>query len=201
MDKHSELELKFKADGIDFKVFNKYMLKHAGFNSSKIYTASPDVYYKQGDSVIRHRQNGENGGELTVKQRKDDDSIVDRVEIDLKFAEGTTERDVTAFLLATGWVERLDLNKWSHIYTVRRNGITSILAFYTVEEYSGLEVNPPRDFIEVEIDKENEISEQQALDELNWWKKDLQFNLGLGEPINQSLYEIYTGERYVKKSA
>ena len=192
MNPHEELEIKFKADGVDFKSFNTYL--NNNFNKiKKRHVTCPDVYYIKDKDVVRHRYS-EDAGELTIKQRKSSESTLDRLEIDLKFHKDVTKENVEAFLVALGFKVKFILNKDSYIYHIirRESGIESVLAYYTV----GTNDNDIKSFIEVEIEKSNNINKAEAFKELKWWNKELKFNVGVGTPLNESLYEIYSGEKY-----
>ena len=112
--KHRELELKFEADTVDLEVFKKWCF---GLEPEEyLHTGGPDVYYSQGPNVLRHRNNGEGAGELTVKRRTSRKTTTDREEIDLRFAAHVTVEDVEKFLQATGWKPMFTVIKDCHMF-------------------------------------------------------------------------------------
>lgn len=190
--KHSELERKFGADHVSPIQFHLWCEKHhpVGHKDTKY----PDVYYRRGTSVIRHRKLPKNGGELTVKQRKNATDSTDRLEIDLKFAEGITHEDVAAFVKATGWEEVLELDKhFSEVYWFAHLGAEVAVSLYKVEDKATGET---RQMLEVEIEKGAPVTQEEALRLLGIWCGVIAEDLGLAEPLNDSLYEIFTGQRY-----
>src|SRR5579859_6060410 len=95
MDRHSEVEVKFRADKVSLEQYHKLMHgKDTGCQPEKYVVArGRDTYYRIHGSVLRYRDDG-GGGVLTYKQRKSDDSIMDRIEIDLPLSEEVQSKDV-----------------------------------------------------------------------------------------------------------
>lgn len=185
MDPHSELELKWAADNVDIRDFLYLIILKKAYQY--VHVARPDIYYKNGDSVVRHRHS-EGAGELTSKHRKSATSITDRVEIDLKFADGLSYRDVEAFLKSTNWSVNLELDKDAHVIWVEENGVIVTLSIYKVNTKGAYDF---RTFIEVEVEKSNDITPTHALNVLHGWKDFLTVEFGLDKPLNSSLYEIF----------
>ena len=131
MDRHYELEFKFLADHVDPGAFKSWCMSlgPTRFNSA----AFPDVYWRRGDNVVRHRLLWGGAGELTVKRRKSADSITDRQEIDLRFSPETTPQDVSAFLLAAGWALEFTLQKHFSYPFWFKHGDASIVVLVTGE--------------------------------------------------------------------
>jgi cell division protein FtsW (lipid II flippase) len=40
------------------------------------------------------------------------------------------------------------------------------------------------------------VTPEHAKKRVNAWVKEMQVKFGLGEPLNESLYEIYSGKKY-----
>lgn len=193
--KHSELEYKFPAECVEPHAFIGWCMSKGP--ESYLHVISPDVYYTQGDNVLRHRWLG-GAGELTVKQRKSKDSTWNRLEINLHFANDTTLDDVTKFLLASGWKKCLSLIKEAHIFFFELVGKPKVsVVTYDVgrkkEGVDGLVENYR--FIEVEIENGN-ISTQEAKAYLDEWRREITKWFKIKPPLNLSLFEIYTGKRY-----
>jgi len=192
VDKHSELELKFAADHVDpvkFKAWGMAM-RPTRFNSA----CYPDVYYFRGDNVVRHRLLS-GPGELTVKRRKRVDSITDRQEIDLTFAPLVTAADIAAFLLAAGWEVAFTLQKhFSYPFWFKHVDAHVVVSLYEVERTDTRET---RRFLEIEVDKDSEVSDIAARNLLNLWASTAADEFDLGVPVDLSLYELYSGRRYL----
>jgi hypothetical protein len=191
MDKHSELELKYEACHVTEMAFQLWCVQHHPVAYQA--TSFPDHYYRRGTSVVRHRMSG-GAGELTTKQRKSEDSVTDRIEIDLKFSHDTTENDVKAFIKATGWQHEVSLHKhFSHVYWFKHAAAKLALSLYEVEEVPAGRISR---MLEIEIEKDSNITDVEANALLKMWSSVLTEDFDLGMPLDRSLYEIYTGKRY-----
>jgi|SRR6185436_20630860 len=187
---HNEIEAKLAANGVDLANFMIWCESKSPERYK--FVNSPDYYYNQNGHVVRHRVNSQTNHELTVKKRKSNNSTRDRLEIDLKFAENTTADDVKAFLLATGFELELPLRKEAHIYWFKEGKTHLSVVIYDVfcEGFSD------RRFIEVEAEKGSDVSVDHAKKRVNAWVKDIQDCFGVNDPLNDSLYELYTGNKY-----
>lgn len=191
---HRELEIKLDADEVQVEQFKQWCF---GRSPSKyLHVIGPDTYYVQGKNVLRHRQNGEGAGELTVKRRTSKKSTKDRLEIDLRFDQGTSQDDVTRFLVATGWAPQFTVIKDCHIFWFedRKPGVEVVLYDVRCIYVSGKETSPRR-FAEVEIHKADSNS-SRALSTLKEWERDARAVFSFGETQSESLFEIYSGKRY-----
>jgi len=205
MDRFSELEYKWDATGVPVDHFAAWAMNQSPFKYRRI--KAPDYYWVQGENVIRHRHDV-GAGTLTVKGRKSSESITDRVEIDLQFGPSVKDKDVPAFLEATGWQMQLWLAKDAHIFWFSPKHasspqFTSTVALYDVnlvftttgKHLAMLPASPMR-FLEVEIEKTSSIDGKRAQDALNLWRDMLTNEFKLVRPLNLSLYEIFSGKRY-----
>jgi len=196
-DKHSELELKWAADHVEPNAFRAWVTTLDP--TSYITDANPDIYLCHGDNVVRHRW-GAGAGQLTVKLRKSKVSITDRVEVDLNFAPDIKPADVTAFLLAAGFKRTLTLFKtFAHVFWLEDNGSPITLALYEVEqldERTRKRINRRR-FLEVESEKGSKLSDIEARHLLEDYRTLLTQQFDLKKPLTESLYEIYSGKRYL----
>jgi adenylate cyclase class IV len=191
---HRELEVKLDAQGILIDDFKEWAFRL--IPSKYLHVVGPDTYYTQGKSVLRHRQNGEGAGELTVKRRTSKKSTRDRLEIDLRFDSSTTQDDVTRFLLATGWEQKFTVIKDCHIfwYEDTKPGVEVVLYDVRCVLPSGKETDSRR-FIEVEIHKADSLM-PNALTTLKDWEASVREVWSGLETMTESLYEIYSGKRY-----
>jgi len=194
MDKHCEIEAKFRADNIGVAEFLKYLTNNhvLQLQGYKV-VAGTDTYYTQGDSVVRHRHDGRRDTSVfTVKRRKSTTSIKDRHEIDLPLDASVTIKDARAFLRMTGWVESFSIEKCSYIAHVKKDSHTACLALYDVWDMNLPEHEQGSNrFLEVEIEKDSSCSPEQAEAILDTWIDDMREALDLNAPLNESLYEIY----------
>lgn len=192
MERHSELELKFSAEEVAVGRFRVWCmgLDPVGYKTR----AYPDNYYCNGDAVVRHRGWPLPGGELTVKRRKSACSIVNRQEINLQFAAEVSQGDVVAFLEATGWtLDFILLKHFSHVFWFKHGEATICVSLYEVERADTKET---RRFLEVEIERDSEVTEATARELLDLWGGAAAHEFDLDEPMTDSLWEIYSGRRY-----
>lgn len=191
-DIHSEVELKFDASGVDQSSFMAFCLAHKPFRY--IRAISPDVYWEQGENVVRHRHKFQGGaGELTVKRRRSKTSTQDRMEVDLTFSHETTKEDVEKFLEGSGWARCFTLKKDAHIFYFDGGSCPVTVVLYTVVMEGE---DRERVFLEIEAEKGTRTSISQAKRLVRSWRRALETEFKLGKPLNDSLYEIYSGKRY-----
>jgi hypothetical protein len=197
----SEIEVKYNGGGVSLDSFLDWCLARRPVRYERI--QGPDVYYEQGDNVVRHRHQAGVGGEITVKKRKGARSITDRLEINLRFEAGTSIDAVDAFLRATGWTPAFKLAKDAHIFWFESGQEKATVVIYQVARETLDEGGQPRltdckRFVEVEIESSSNLSERGKKDALRRWRTLLiEAFPELGEPLNDSLYEIYSGKRYL----
>lgn len=191
---HNEIEAKLAADNVEPQDFLRWMYQQPHIELYK-HIISPDEYYECGSSVVRLRGATTDRFELTVKKRKSDGSTRDRLEIDLHFAPGTTPDDVRAFLEATGYKKAFTITKEAHIFWVKlTEAVEASFVIYDVwQNKNRLDY---RRFIEVEIEKGSDITPDTAKRHIRSIVKTMQQEFKLGEPLNESLYEIYSGKKY-----
>ena len=193
---HSEIEYKWSADHISPEAFGLWCQRQSPVSYSR--TSCPDVYYSQGDNIVRHRWSG-GAGELTCKQRKSSRHITDRFEVDLTFPESLTTTDITEFLRLSGWKRFFTLFKdRCDVFMFENDRIGTCVALYGVEKLNektrrceGL-----RYFLEVEIVKGSNFSDEDARLLLEEWRTRLEVAFNLGTPLTLSLLEIYSDRRY-----
>lgn len=209
MDRHSEIELKFSADGVSLRDYHNFIVS-VSVAEEKVANkkcrilkykrvSGKDTYFNLGGQALRFREDGERESELTYKQRKSNTNISDRVEINLPFRKGVSHYDVRSLLGYLGAEEDFCIEKTSYIYHVQglvRNQGSGVelqyygatLALYDVTDEDGNQ----RRFLEVEVDSDSTCSPEAGLKVLDRWKRLIQNHLKVKGPLNQSLYEIYT---------
>jgi adenylate cyclase class IV len=195
ISEHDEIEAKLAADKIDLQIFKSFVWSTAEVEKF-LHVIGPDRYYESGVNVVRHRQDRQDGRhELTVKRRKSDISTRDRVEIDLHFGKKTQPNDVDAFLRAVGFSHVFTLIKEAHIFWLRVSP-NLILTCVLYDVWREDEPTYRRRFIEIEAEKGSDVSPETAKKHVRRWVNMLNNEFDLGEPLNDSLYEIYSGKRY-----
>lgn len=199
---HSEIEHKYEGEDVSDNAFAvACQLRQP---ERFLHVSGPDAYYEQGTNVIRHRLSG-GAGELTVKRRKSTDSTEDRQEIDLFFSPKNSIIDVQAFLAATGWNRTFTIMKDCRIYWFPPEASeqfggkaeVSVVLYDCWRVGDGRDGEDRRRIVEVEIEKGSKVSKKVARSILLGWRDFLIANgVRLGDRINDSLYEMYSGKKY-----
>jgi hypothetical protein len=197
--KHLELEVKFEAKDVNEDEFLKWSILRRPIKY--VNSSCPDVYYINNNSdVVRHRW-GSEAGTLTVKQRKSLKSITSRVEVDLEFAPGIEIPDITKFLESSGWKKTLTIYKDRvHVFWFEENDAIITLSLYSVKKLheKTQKCSKPRHFMEAEIEKGSNITDEAAGVLLENWKNELTTTFSLDKPMNLSLFELFSGRTYKK---
>jgi len=191
----NEIEAKLAADHVNIEAFKKWMFTNRNIEKF-VEITSPDTYYEQGDRAVRQRGDDDDAHhELTIKLRKNENSTRDRVEIYLKFSPDTSAFNVRCFLEAAGFKRVFTLTKTAHIFWVRHSdNFKMSYVIYDVWKVGGLD--KPRRFIEVEAEKGSNVTVETAKRRVREAVRELRDMFALGEPLNDSLYEIYSGKKY-----
>lgn len=199
---HNEIEAKLlvgtAGDGykVDVDAFKLYVNTNYEVLRYEV-VGGVDDYYESGLNVVRHRKDRTAGHrELTVKKRKSAGSIRDRLEVDLYFSPKTTDDDVDAFLRATGFTHVFTLAKQAHIFWVRLSPrLNASIVIYDVQVEGEPATN--KRFVELEAEKGSTISVDRAKRYINEGVTKLRAAFTqVDEPLNESLYEIYSGKAY-----
>lgn len=191
VSEHQEIEAKFAADSVSADVFRAYCNAHLQVIEYKLVEEAPDDYYKSGANVVRERHGPH---ELTVKRRKTESSTRDRQEVDLHL-DRDKPKDVAAFLEAVGFQKVFRLVKTAHIFWARLSpNLVGTVVWYQV--WRADKPQERRVFVEVEAEKGSDVTPDTAKRHVREQVKALQDEFKLAEPLNESLWEIYSGERY-----
>jgi len=195
LSEHDEIEAKLVADHVSVNDFKKFMAAYSDMEEFRR-IVSPDRYYECGPNVVRVRgvDNDHDRPELTVKKRKSEASTRDRLEIDLRFDKDIKIKDVIAYLTATGYVPSFTIEKESHIFWI--NLTEDVTATFVIYDVWLTGETKKRRFIEVEIEKNCDVTVETAKRHLRAQVKMLQDQFKLAEPLNESLWEIYSGKKY-----
>lgn len=191
MDKLVELEAKFEVPHLTTMRVAEWA-ETIEPSPDVLHVVGVDTFYSGNGIVLRHRraspENGSHGGApaLTYKCRRRPGDIRDRIEIDLFLDESVKEETVAAFVEVMGLKEHFTILKESQIYHYCLENCTIVMALYDV-----IHMGKIRRFLEIEIDKESGISDEKAAELLQGWIDNAQVALGVGDPLNQSLYEMY----------
>lgn len=192
-----EIEYKFKADHISWEEFEKFINKNRigtfKIINKQLFTGFDD-YYKLGLSVVRHRFGGASN-QLTVKLRKSKKSILNRIEQDLNFSKKTSVKDVGNFLIFSGYKLKFSLKKRAIVLWLENEA----KVHFTMVLYEVFALNNPnkkRRFLEIEVEKSNDLTQDVAELELGILKHLLSKKMNFKKPLNKSLYEIFSGKSY-----
>lgn len=213
MDRYSEVEVKFAGDGIEPDRLQRLVDAVCSdpdaatvYRVGKYRTArGTDIFYSVGTGVVRFRKdsirvdrqyNPDGSSRLgpshvsacfTVKQRKTEASLLDRKEVDL-WVGPQEEADVDAFFGLLGGKRLFAIDKDYHVWNLSAGGVHVCVAMYDVCRPDGSE---RRRFIEAEVERESTCLPHAGRAILNSWIVQLQADLGVGEPVNASLLELY----------
>lgn len=191
-DQHSEIEVKLDASAVDRGSFLLFCASR--FPDRYISIKGPDWYWQQGDNVVRHRHSEHGAGELTVKRRRSTSSTLNRLEVDLMFANGQKVEDVETFLEASGWKRSFGLFKHADIFYFDDCPVPMTIVYYKVCRIDPNE-RDWRYFVEIEAAKGSSATVKESMAAVDEWRHVLQKSFRLGDPVNESLWEIYTGKR------
>lgn len=193
ISEHNEIEAKLAADGVGEGFFKRYVMENYDVEIFKS-IVSPDDYYESGPYVLRHRRDPGGKHELTVKRRKSEGSTRDREEIDLFFQDRTRHEDVAALLRAVGFTRAFTITKEAQIFWIQLTpNVRASIVMYDCWS----DIDPvKRRFVECEVEKGSDVTVDTAKRHIRSLVKALQDEFKLGEPLNESLYEIYSGRRY-----
>lgn len=183
--KHTELEIKLDASGITPEQFLPWAF--AKVPEAYLKVSGPDYFYRQGDNIVRVRVPPNEPMQLTVKKRRSQQSIKDRLEVELEVRKNSTFEDVDVFLTSLGFEKDLYLEKQAYIFWYK-NGKQEMVVSYYVAKCN----NETKAFIECEVEKESEITLDTGKRYLKKWTDDINssFNTEL-QPLNKSLYEYF----------
>jgi adenylate cyclase class IV len=200
ISEYNEIEAKLDAGNVLSKEFRVWVNQ---FDVERYECVTgPDHYYEtSGGEVVRVRVDTKSETcEITVKKRTNSNSTRDRLEVDLKLGPTMTAKDAHAFLTGIGFTKVFTLVKTAHIFWVRFSpNLTGTLVIYDVWlELKGEEAPMTRRrYIEVEAEKKSEVTPETGKRHVRAWVQKLQEQFKLGEPLNDSLYEIYSNKKYL----
>jgi len=196
-NKYYEVEIKYKADHIDWNSFVKTIRRDEDSLIEEVKVTGPDQYYRLGVSIVRYRHNFGGFHELTVKTRTSSKTTIVREEIDLNLINHTDPKDVEKFLVTSGYKREFTIVKKCHIFKLTcQAGLGSIVIY---DIYRLGESKKRQRFVEIEGDKNQSIQVNKKW--LSYWEKKLEkVNLNKKDIYNLSLYEIFSNKMYrVKK--
>lgn len=215
MNNHVEVELKYDGSKTTPVLFQDAV--DSLFPTSDVTKISNglDTFYGLSDKFVRYRRiYRSNRGELTIKQRKSDASTLLRKEVDLHITDIGNE-PVEAFMDLLGAQELFTLRKDYILYEIEcatEEGVPyeldivmykAFLADKTGREIlpanlkANLKVEPtaPVTFIEIEVGKNSEVTQEEAMEIVGKLGKKLSKTLKLGKPLNVSLFEHFNRAR------
>jgi adenylate cyclase class IV len=192
MAKDKEIEIKWNATKITRHAFNRAITSYCKGKRSRFVHAEGFDYYHTNSLgyVIRHRH-GACTNELTVKARVSGTSTTVRKETNVTIAKSSSPIQIQEFATELGFRKVLPIYKDCDIYYVEEGKYLVDVVWYRVTCAN----ITPRLFMEVEV---HDAPEATSLKILNKWKTFMTTNFGLTDKdiIHNSLYEIYSGNRY-----
>lgn len=205
MDKHSEVEAKFEADGLEVSQIQDFVDTeiHTLFAPKYEHVTGVDTFMKIGDKSVRVRNDysfthSRKSACLTVKQRKSKDSMLDRKEVDLFLASQSSGTDAEALFRMLGAEVEFRLMKTYHVWMIDDGKYVICLALYDVQRLTndtsgnaGRLAEENHRFLEVEIERHSTCTETEGKAELTRWIDRLQKQFTLEAPVNYSLYEKF----------
>ncbi len=196
MNSMTELEVKFKVPALTVGKFKSYFDVKVTNQPEYVTLAGVDTFFSGNGIVLRYRRAapGEPVGgtpALTYKCRQEPGNIRERIELDIFLDERRVkEETVKAFVAVLGLKEHFTILKESHIFKQEfhssHGNYTVVAALYDVLHDGKIDR-----FLEVEIDKDGTVDDEYARGILQSWISGFQRDLGVGEPVNKSLYEMY----------
>jgi hypothetical protein len=203
VERYSEIEAKFSAESVEphqllafaSEIKSDSVLKPYGYEiSGAIIVKGYDVYYGQGKSVLRVRCDGEGDKAticITTKTRKSKADLLDRNEVDVWLRKDTRPEDIETFLDRTGWKALFTINKYYTVFHLKSSsGPGNIICLALYDTHDGNPENKKR-FLEVEVERDSVCTSAQGRAILKKWISSVRARFGLGEPSNQSLFELY----------
>jgi adenylate cyclase class IV len=183
--KHTELEIKLDASDITEEQFLPWAF--AKGPTQFLSVSGPDCFYRQGENIVRVRIPPDGPIQLTVKKRRSQQSIKDRLEVELEVRKNSSLEDVDVFLTSLGFEKDLYLEKQAHIFWFK-SGKQDVVVSYYIAKCN----NEARAFIECEVSKGSEVTLDTGKRYLKKWTDDINesFSKDL-QPLNQSLYEFF----------
>ena len=187
MEDFTELEYKYKADGVKLTDFQE--LAEGLTPLRDIDASSWDVYYTKAgveDYFIRYRDS--DNPELTKKRKTKQSNNWNRIEVDLPLdKEKVKEKTIETFVSLDGYSKNFKIYKSCFIYWFDNTN----MVYYTVYDENMKEIGR---YIEVEVNKEkiSEIGQDKAQEELKSLEEQLT-KLGISSKnrMKRSLFEIY----------
>jgi hypothetical protein len=127
---------------------------------------------------------------FTVKERRSDNNLLNRKEVDLKIDATVKPEDVEAFMKMMKADFQYKIKKDYEIWDIvsAKEGVRVCFAMYDVKRPNGTD---KRRFVEVEIERDSTCTAKEGRDALQLWIPVLRQQFGFEAPANVSLYELY----------
>jgi adenylate cyclase class IV len=169
--------------------------KNSGFNRLKWRIRKVLRSAGLGASIIRLRHSP-NLYQMTVKRRTQANSTQVREEADIDFLRRVPVAEVEAFLTLAGYSKDFTLMKKCHIFWVKTPLGVAVVVVYDITR-TDKPKDRPRRFVEVEAEKGQTLEASKRI--LEHWSKVLGRRFGLTDDKRNhlSLYEVYSGRRYI----
>lgn len=205
MKKNVEVELKYAAGEVSIAHFTEAVKELALVTFDELVEPNItekglDTFYEVNGKVIRYRRlAGDSKGELTIKTRHSNKSTLVRTEVDVPVA--TDAATIDAFMEQLNAKELFTLRKDYVLFHIpgiseRRKYVLDVVRYNAFEAdlIGRPDVSPkhePVTFIEIEVQKDSDISHEEAMEIVGIAGRKLAKKLSLGKPLNISLFEHF----------
>ena len=181
-----EIEVKFRADGIDRLKFKELV---RSLNPKEfIYIESTDIYFtKSNEEFLRYRMSAENTksprSELAFKKKHSTNNNIIRTEVNLRVDPNKPDT-VQAFSEGLGYKKNFEIFKICDIYRFD----DAVLVYYSVRD----ELGKYASFVEIEVTEGLPKTEQEAWDIIAKYEKILEpLGVNAQKRLRKSLFEMY----------
>lgn len=181
-----EVEYKYRANRIDKYNFLKKCLS---LNPCKnIVVTGPDTYYEnKNGSVLRWRLS-EDLNELTIKKRFSKKNSLVRKEVELDISDNSVKNTIR-FINTLGYKKLFRIYKECNIFWYNTELGQVCVVYYTVSH----KTKQKRNFIEIEVEKGQNITVDSAKKLVKEWENKLSLNPN--QRINSTLLELYSDKK------
>lgn len=191
---NKEVEIKWNAEKVSRTSFNSEVVNHLRKNAldyELITVSGFDYYYSSKQGYVARHRSGVGSNELTTKSRLSKTTITIRKEINIKLPVEVSPLEIKELMFELGFRKVLPIFKICDIYVIQDGKCTVDIVWYI----ASCRKKPSVTLVEVEV---HGASPTKSLKILNKWKKLLlKLHLTDKQIIPDSLYEIFSGKRYL----
>lgn len=186
-----EIEYKYLAGGIERSNFVNLCNKLKP--DKKLAVRGPDVYFKNSEGRVLRWRIGPDSDWLTIKSRASETSSLVRRESELEISaidgKRPSKKEIYRFIHDLGFKEKLfRIDKDCDIFWYESKKGEVCVVYYTVYNKD----RTPRHFIEIEAEKGQDMTIEEAISLVVYWEDQLGLNPKTRR--NTTLLEIYSNE-------